>query len=584
MDTRPTDSSARRFSRRRVLRGAALGLAGLAGASLLGCAGDEGGVTVTAGTSTPTGTPEPTTTAIAPRFDGMLRLHLDAPPASLDPYAGVAGGAFTSRTIAGHLYSRLFRVATEPDRDPWSTGTAPDLAEGLETQDGQVWTVTLRAGARFHDVPPVSGREVTAEDVVASVERLKAVDSPGAALVAHWSQAQAVDDRTVRFTLAVPSAAFPDELADIDRLLVLPREALEGDIDITSTPVGSGPWVLDEFDPETRFRLRANPALPPEAAPLVPALEYAFLDDDAALARFRAGDLHALPLRSDAVLPLRGEQRDVQWRGHVSPLLSFLYFSGEDAEAPWRDERFRQAVSLLQDREALTQAAYNLSAFRDVGLDAPVRWNNLVPAGFTRWWLDPTSSDQGESGRLFAHDPAEARRLLEASGYAGEPVPFLLPAEVYGATFDAVAEALVLSAAAVGLNLVPQRQDFASEYVVRTFRGDFTGIAFGYQSAFTEVGEYFTRMFGADDTNHGRVRDAAIDDLVERQAVALDEGERRSLIHEVQRRNAERMYYVPSQAGTGLLWTAYHPQLRGIRLTRGAGAGTEVNPYLSFEV
>ncbi|MDO9445860.1 MAG: ABC transporter substrate-binding protein [Dehalococcoidia bacterium] len=583
MDNRPTFPSARRMSRRRVLRGAALGLAGLAGAALVGCASDEGGVTVTTSTPTPTGTPEPATTVAAPRFDGTLRLHLAAPPASLDPYAGVAGGGFTSRTIAGHLYSRLLRVAADPDRDPWSTGTAPDLAEGIETQDGRVWTITLRAGVRFHDVPAVSGREVIADDVVASVERLKAVDSPGAALVTHWSQVQAVDDRTVRFTLAAPSAAFPDELADIDRLLVLPREAVEGDIDITSTPVGSGPWVLDEYDPETRFRLRANPALTPEAAPLLPTLEYAFLDDDAALARFRSGDLHGLPLRSDAVLPLRGEQREVQWRGHVSPLLSFLYFSGDDAEAPWRDERFRQAVSLLQDRDALTQAAYNLSAFRDVGLDAPVRWNNLVPAGFTRWWLDPTSGEQGDGARFFVHDPAEARRLLDASGYTGEPIPFLLPAEVYGASFDAVADALVVSAAAVGLNLVPERQDFASEYVARTFRGDFTGMAFGYQSAFTEVGEYFTRMFGAGDTNHGRVGDAVIDDLVERQAIALDEGERRSLIHEIQRRNAEQMYYVPSQAGTGLLWTAYHPQLRGIRQTRGAGGGAEVNPYLSFE-
>lgn len=582
---RPGSAIARRISRRSLLRAGGLGLAGLAGAALLGCAAEEAGVTVTASTPTPLLTPSPTVeatpTPVARRLDGTLRVHLAAAPASLDPYVAATVEA---RTVAGLFYSRLYRADSTPDRGPWATGVTPDLAEGAETADGRTWNVRIRPGVRFQDAAGTMDREVTADDVVASFSRLTAFDSPAALSVSHWTRAVATDERTVRFTLAAPNAGFLDELADIGRLLVAPREAVDGDLDLRGTAAGSGPWMLEHYDPGEGLRVRANPARVGVERPSIEALEIAFLDDPAALRRFREGALDLTSVRADEVLPLRAEQHDVQWRGALPPLMSFLYFSAAvpGVDVPWADERFRQAVSLLQDRDALTQEAYNLRALRDAGLEAPVRWNNLVPAGFERWWLDPAADAHGDSARFFRHDPAEARRLLDAAGYAGEAIPFVLPDAVYGTAFDAVADGIVASLSEAGIALQVERQDFASRYLTDTFRGQFTGIAFGHQSAFAEVGDYFQRMFGRDETNHGRVRDPAIDDLVDRQAVALDESERRDLVHEIQRLNAERMYYVPSQAGAGYLWTAYRPDLRGIVQTRGAGAGAEVYPALSF--
>ncbi len=570
---------ARRYSRRRLLRGVGVTLGGLAGAALVGCADSGEGVAVGTASATATSAATTPTPAVAvPRFTDALRVAVEGSPASLDPFANASPSA---RTVALHFYSRLFRAETGPDRDPWASGVVPDLAQSAETQDAQTWTVTLREGVRFHPVEPAAGRPVTAEDVVASVARLQAVDSPVLARLRHWTRVQAVDDRTVRFTLAAPSADFLDELADPSLLVVAPREAIEGAVDLGVTPAGSGPWVL-EGRGEAGLRLRANPDLIGDAAPASPVLELEYLEAAATLERFREGRLHVAGVRAEDVLPLRAEQHEVHWRGQVPPLTSFLYFSPEQG-VPWRDERFRQAISLLQDRDALTEAAYNLKAFRDAGLEAPVRWNNLLPAGFTRWWLDPTSRDQGDTGRLFAHDPVEARRLLDAVGYDRSPIPFLLPADVYGAAFDVIAEGIAAALTAGGVMLEVIRQDFASEYLPRTFVGDFSGIAFGHQSPFTQVGDYFARMFGRDETNHGRVRDDVIDDLVAAQAVALDADERRSLIHDIQRRNAAGMYYVPAQAGVAPLWTAYQPYVSGIRLGRGAGAGAEVHPFLSLE-
>lgn len=582
MDTprQPMSPLARRVSRRRLLRGAGVTLAGLAGAALVGCAeGGEVAVSVASPTPSPVGaSPTPADAAHVGRLTDALRVAVEGSPASLDPFQNASPSA---RSVALHFYSRLFRADTQADRDPWAAGVVPDLAQSVETQDGQTWTVTLRPDAWFHRVEPVDGRAVTADDVVASVERLQAVDSPVLARLRHWTRVEAVDDRTVQFTLAAPSADFLDEIADPTLLVIAPREAIAGEVDLGVTPVGSGPWML-ESRRAGALRLLANPDLTGGRRPVTDLLELTYLDASLALERFRTGRVHVAGVRADEVLPLRAEQHEVHWRGQVPPLMSFLYFSPEPG-VPWRDERFRQAVSMLQDRDALTEAAYNLRAFRDAGLDAPLRWNNLVPAGFTRWWLDPTSRDHGDTGRLFRHNPAEARRLLAAVGYDGTTIPFLLPADVYGPTFDVIADGMVEAMAAGGIVLEVIRQDFATEYVPRTFVGDFSGIAFGHQSPFTQVGDYFARMFGRDETNHGRVRDDVLDGLVAAQGVALDEAERRSIIHDIQRRNAAGMYYVPAQAGVAPLWTAYQPYVRGIRLGRGAGVGAEVHPFLSLE-
>src|SRR5690606_17684587 len=96
-----------------------------------------------------------------PQRGGTYRATEIQDPPTIDPYANAA---VSTKTFAAHVYSRLFKIATEPGVDPFDQLPTPDLAESAETDDGMTWVVTLKQGARFQDVPPVSGREVTAED------------------------------------------------------------------------------------------------------------------------------------------------------------------------------------------------------------------------------------------------------------------------------------------------------------------------------------------------------------------------------------------------------------------------------------
>ncbi|MPZ98024.1 MAG: hypothetical protein GEU80_01595 [Dehalococcoidia bacterium] len=579
-----------RMTRRRLIRGGAMAGAGLAGAALIGCGDDDEpeATQVAGGSPTSTATAEGTGTGTATPEDpfgqvkrgGRLSVTVANDPPTIDPFGNLS---FLTKGVGNYVYSRLYKVGNDPDINPWTALPTPELAESAETDDGQHWTIRLKPGVKFHNKAPVDGREVTAEDVAFSFGVLSAPDSPGLSLVesAGWVNVEAVDAQTVTFDLAAPSASFLDDLADTNRLYVLPTE-YDGGFDPRTEMIGSGAWILDSYQPSQAFAFSANPEYFEEGQPFLDGVDLSIIPEYAnRLSQFQAGNTRVEGINADDVLDLRAEQPDVQWRGLQSALLSFFYFSPEDVEpdAPWRDERFRQATSLAVDRAGIMVSSYNTQTLKDAGLDVAENWNNLVPAGFgDRWWLDPQSAEQGESAKWFEYNPEEASKMIAAGGWEGHSFTYRWPSNVYGSTFNNVAEIMGNFLMAIGLAPQTETEDYASRYITNTFRGDFTGVAFGYETPFPEVGGYFPRMFGDDPANHSRYSGEAIErikELTTMQASEIDEEQRREHIHEIQRINATNMFYVPSQAGAGAGWTAYRPEVRGIRQTRGYGNATE---------
>src|SRR6266571_2049033 len=144
-----------RSSRRQLLRRAAVGGAGLAGAGLLACGG-RGGNPGTAPGSTP---PE---AGGQPQRGGTYNFHLAANP-SLDP---MQHGDLSTHRLAGAVLSRLFRYKSGVDPNVINNHDLEnDLALSAESPDALTWTFKLRPGARFHDIPPASAHTVEAEDI-----------------------------------------------------------------------------------------------------------------------------------------------------------------------------------------------------------------------------------------------------------------------------------------------------------------------------------------------------------------------------------------------------------------------------------
>ena len=112
--------------------------------------------------------------AQTPRRGGTLTIRAWDPP-HFDP---VLTFSYTTHVLTSFTHSRLVRHRAGPGVKPGSFALQGDLAESWQQPSETTYVFRLRRGVRFHPKPPVNGRELTADDVRYSVERL--LTTPGA--------------------------------------------------------------------------------------------------------------------------------------------------------------------------------------------------------------------------------------------------------------------------------------------------------------------------------------------------------------------------------------------------------------------
>src|SRR5512145_3425995 len=110
--------------------------------------------------------------AQTPKRGGVFRIAEREAP-GLDPHLSVS---FLTHSYVSLSYSQLVRFPNGPEqKSPTDFSILPDLAEKWTvSKAGKVYTFNLRKGVKFHNKPPVNGREVTAEDVKYSLDRFMA--------------------------------------------------------------------------------------------------------------------------------------------------------------------------------------------------------------------------------------------------------------------------------------------------------------------------------------------------------------------------------------------------------------------------
>ncbi len=592
----------RRVSRRTALRGAGLGIAGLTGAALIGCGGDDDDTVAPVATQAPaataaaaaaTATAAPTQEAKdeGPQSGGTLTLIRVGDPPSIDPYGN---HSYLTKRVAVRAYSRLLMRISKPGIPGAATLPGPDLAESVETTDGMTFVVKLNPKAKFANIAPVNGRQLTTADVKFSWERLTAPDSTNAPLVAHITGFEVVDDATLRFTHDKVNAVFQENLADANLLWVMPTES-DGGFNPETEMIGSGPWVNTRFTPDVTMEWKKNTDwhLGPER-PYIDELREPVIPEYAnQLAQLQAGNLDVLGIVSDDVLGLKDDSKYAHWNwitNDPGSTLNFMGYSHIDAlqgdpqtEQPWKDERVRQATSMALDRAAKMDFEYNVDAFKAAGLNPSEAWHNFIPVGQARWWLDPTSTDQGSSAKFFQFDPAEAKKLLDAAGVGdGFDVTFIYNSNRYGGRFGDVQEVNIAFLEAIGIRPQVEIQDYSSQYINFTRKGEYDGLVSAWQTPFPEAGSYPVNVLSPENPrNTGRVDNPELWELAQAQQQELDFEARREMMFEIQRRSDEKMYYIPMTYGGGAGFTAAQPWVKnyGVYRTQGYGALAETYQY-----
>ena len=351
--------------------------------------------------------------AQTPKRGGTVTIRVWDPP-HFDPYLIIA---FKTQIVYSFTHSRLLKHKAGPSVPPGSFVLEGDLAEFWTQPDETTYVFRLRKGVRWHPKPPVNGRELTADDVVYSMERFRTVKgNPQNYLLGAVDKVEATDRYTVTVTLKEPYVWFPDIVANPMTGAIVARECLEkfGDLKKWEATVGTGPWMLDSYRPNFGMTLVRNPHYFIPGLPYIDRVELAVDEDQASrMAAFLGKKYDIGPEFMGTINRPDWNQLKDQLQKHRPGLRTLelpsnvrMGITMRCDKPPFNDARVRRAVSLAVNRKALIEAVADGAAV----LNPPG-----LPAALKDWSLPV--EQLGEGARYYQHDPAEARRLLAEAGH-----------------------------------------------------------------------------------------------------------------------------------------------------------------------
>jgi peptide/nickel transport system substrate-binding protein len=482
--------------------------------------------------------------AQTPKKGGTLSLRLWDPP-HFDHMLIIS---YKTNIALSFTHSRLVKHKAGPAVVPGTFPLEGDLAESWSQMNETTYVFRLRRGVRWHNKPPVNGRELTAEDVKYSLERFLTVKgNANAYMLRSVDRVEAVDKYTVKVTLKEPFAWFLDMLASPMAVAIVAREAIEkfGDMKKAEAVIGTGPWMLDSYRPNVGFTLVRNPAYFLPNLPYIDRIEATVDEDNASrIASFLAGkyDLGwenpGIINRTDWVqIKDTLKQKRPMLKTAEFPANVMSHISMRTDQKPFNDVRVRQAMSLAIDRQGILDATAE-----GVGV-----FNPAVPAALKDWTLP---IDQlGEGAKYFKHDPKEAKRLLAAAGYPNG-FPGSLCFTTYGSTILVDSMQLVVKYLKdVGIDVKVDQKEYGA-YIASCFVGKFDSMTYGPQTPFLDPDNFiFAQYYPGEPKNQSHINDPVLADMLIKQRRTFELAKRREVINEIQRYLAKQQYYVQIPSG-----------------------------------
>lgn len=340
---------------------------------------------------------------LLPPKGGVLKIAYASDPGSLDVQKE---GNMASLDIAGHLLEGLFDL----DRN---FSPQPMLAKSWRVSADRLrYTIKLREGVLFHN-----HKELSAEDVVASIKRALRVARTPPPLAAYLETMTAKDNHTVELTLKEP---YPDFLYAMINV-VIPKELAEK-YPTTTIPdkemVGTGPYKIKERIPDRyveliRFDRYCARTEPPNGNvgrkhAYVDAIIFYILPDPAVrLMGVETGEYHYAHAVNNADYPRIVNHPRLEPR--IIKNFSSLGCLFNCRVGPMAHLKLRQAVLAALDAEAVMKAAFLYPQL--YYLESGFLWPDVQ-----EWYTRAGSQYYNQK------NPTKAKRLLKEAGYQGETI------------------------------------------------------------------------------------------------------------------------------------------------------------------
>ena len=316
-----------------------------------------------------------------PTYGGSVVVGIQQDIDSLDPHKAVAAGT-------SELLFNIYEGLVKPDKDG---NLVPAVASDYKlSEDGKVYTFTLREGIKFHN-----GNPVTVEDIVYSVKRSAGLlDKVDKAIVVQTalqniSSVKALDDKTIEVTLKTSDT----ELLGYMTFAIIP----EGYEEIATKPVGTGPFKFVSYTAGRNLVIENNKDYWGNKAYL-DKVEFKIVEkSETAMAELQAGTIDMYPyLTIDQAQQLK-TNFNIQI-GNMN-LIQGLFLN--NAVKPFDDERVRQALCYAIDRQAILDMV--------AGGEGTVIGSGMF-AGFKKYFDDSLTN-------YYPVDLNKAKSLLAEAGY-----------------------------------------------------------------------------------------------------------------------------------------------------------------------
>jgi len=462
-----------------------------------------------------------------------LVIGLATEPVSLDPAAGLY---IAEQFLLMNIYDPLIWADQELNLHP---GLATDWSS---SEDGTEFTLNLRQDVVFHDGTPFNADAVKFAFDRALNPTNAAATAP--TLLAGYVETKVVDEVTVVVRFDIPKPTFLEDLTRVWLMIPSPAAVEQWGEDYGQHPVGTGPFVFQEWAAQDHITLTRNPNYnwgPEFSTHSGPArlseITFRFLPEAATrLTALQSGEAQVVEEPAYQEAASLAEDPAYRLETFTAPgMTSHMMINVE--KAPTDDILVRQALIYAVNQEELVQTAF-------FGMQNPAH-SVLSP---TTWSYDE------QAASLYSYDPERAAELLDEAGWVdsdgdgirekdGQKLTIDYPA--LPAYEEAYMELLAAYLNQAGFEVTITRMDDAGIYEYSNagnhnivnmgwISRDPSVLSIVYHSDNIELGSAFTRF-----------RSEELDSALEQAAVSLDSAEREELYRQAQQIIMENALVIP---------------------------------------
>jgi peptide/nickel transport system substrate-binding protein len=298
------------------------------------------------------------------------------------------------------------------------------LAESWEIPQKGTMIFHIRHGIKWQNKPPVSGRELTAADIVYSLKRYCTAPRSYIKLSypAMSSSIQITADGDYTVVMTCPEAEFGNMASMLpDFASIIPHEVVEqyGDMQDWRNSCGTGPYMLTDFVSGGSATLKRNPTYwgkdtaGPGKGMQLPYLDtVSFLvipDASVAYTAVRTGKADWCEVTWDEAAKMRQTNPELNWTKFIHDTVYIQGMRTDKADSPFSNLKVRQALALATDFKKLRDVFY--------GGDAEIMcWPVVTSKEYAGSYLS-LEQYPADVQELFSYNPTKAKQLLQEAGY-----------------------------------------------------------------------------------------------------------------------------------------------------------------------